>query len=118
MHRVGLIGPGPRQPTKERGGGFAFGRNHADSWRRLENVELIAACDINRDNLNASCDDYGLAGRYRDVREILTVEKLDIVSICTWPVLHAKMTVAAAEAGVKGIYCETRCASAWPRRGG
>ncbi|MDA4129794.1 MAG: Gfo/Idh/MocA family oxidoreductase, partial [Thaumarchaeota archaeon] len=31
---------------------------------------------------------------------------LDIVSICTWPILHKEMTVNAAVAGVKMIWCE------------
>ena len=37
---------------------------------------------------------------------MLTQENLDIVSIATWPHLHAEMVIAAAEAGVKAIHCE------------
>jgi predicted dehydrogenase len=37
---------------------------------------------------------------------MLEKEDLDIVSICTWPPLHAEMTVNSAESSVKGILCE------------
>jgi predicted dehydrogenase len=37
---------------------------------------------------------------------MLAEEKLDVVSICTWPHLHAPMVITAAEAGVAAIHCE------------
>jgi predicted dehydrogenase len=37
---------------------------------------------------------------------MLVRAQLDIVSICTWPHLHAEMVIAAAKAGVKAIHCE------------
>ena len=40
---------------------------------------------------------------YADYRKMLAEEELDIVSISTWPVLHAEMVIAAAESGVKAI---------------
>lgn len=49
---------------------------------------------------------YNVARAYTDYREMLAKERLDLVSICTWPSLHYEMTVAAAEAGVRGILCE------------
>ena len=41
---------------------------------------------------------------------MLAQEKLDIVSISTWPHLHAEMVIAAAEAGVKAVPLQSR----WP----
>lgn len=105
-YRVGLVGTGPKERTKERGGGFAIGRIHAEAWQSLGNAQLVAACDIRPENLAAFADDYGVEGRYTDYRQMLAEAKLDIVDICTWPPLHAEMVVAAAEAGVKAIYCE------------
>jgi len=104
-YRVGLVGTGPKERTKERGGGFAIGRIHADSWQKLERVSLVAACDIRPENLAAFADDYGVTG-YADYKAMLAEARLDVVDICTWPPLHADMVVAAAEAGVKAIYCE------------
>jgi UDP-N-acetylglucosamine 3-dehydrogenase len=36
-----------------------------------------------------------------------------VVSICTWPSLHAEMAIAAAEAGVRAIHCEKPMAPTW-----
>ena len=41
-----------------------------------------------------------------DLLGIFEKEQFDIVSICIWPGLYAEMTVAAAEHGVKAIFCE------------
>ena len=48
-----------------------------------------------------------------DYHEMLARENLDIVSICTWPHLHAPMVIAAAEAGVRAIHCEKPMAPTW-----
>jgi predicted dehydrogenase len=48
---------------------------------------------------------------YSDYREMLTREALDIVSIATPAICHAKMTLAALEAGVKGVFCEKAMAA-------
>jgi predicted dehydrogenase len=51
-------------------------------------------------------NEYSVTNLYTDYHEMLAKENLDIVDVCTWPRLHAEMTIAAAEAGVKGIICE------------
>ena len=43
---------------------------------------------------------------YADYRDMLTQEQPDIVSIATPATVHAEMVIAAAEAGVKAIWCE------------
>ncbi len=105
-YRVGLVGTGPPTRTVERGGGFAIGRVHANAWTAIEQAELVAACDINPDNLDAFCHDYGVDQGFLSYQDMLQRADLDVVSICTWPGLHCEMAVAAAEAGVRGIYCE------------
>jgi predicted dehydrogenase len=37
---------------------------------------------------------------------MLETEELDIISVCTWPPLHAEVTIESAQRGVKGILCE------------
>jgi len=44
---------------------------------------------------------------------MLAQEALDIVSISTWPHLHAEMVIAAAEAGVRAVHCEKPMAPTW-----
>jgi len=94
-YRVGIIGCG------------GMSRAHANAYKALpEMTEIVAAADISEEQLKKFSDDYGIANLYTDYHEMLAKENLDIVDICTWPRLHAQMTIDSAESGVKGIICE------------
>jgi predicted dehydrogenase len=43
---------------------------------------------------------------FADYQEMLREVQPDIVSICTWPHLHAEMVVACAEAGIHAVHSE------------
>jgi len=43
---------------------------------------------------------------YRDWREMLAAEELDIVSVSTYTPAHAPVTIACARAGVSAVFCE------------
>lgn len=96
-YRVGFIGCG------------GISRAHADGYQNARNaqVEFVAGSDISPDGEKARqlADEYGIS-LYADHNEMLEKEKLDLISICTWPRGHCEATVAAAEHGVKGIMCE------------
>ena len=47
-----------------------------------------------------------MSALYHDYREMLAQEGLDIVAVATPPPVHPDMVAAAAQAGVKGIFCE------------
>ena len=100
-----IIGAGRR--GDKRGGAYGIAESHAMGYRgNADKVEIVAAADINAENLTLFCDDYGIPGRYADYRAMIAAERPDIVSVCTWPRLHPEMTIAAAEAGAKGVLCE------------
>jgi UDP-N-acetylglucosamine 3-dehydrogenase len=103
QYTAAIIGCGRR--GQGRGGVFGIGEAHAYAYNQHPRVSLVAAADINNELLQAFCEDHGTRG-YHDYREMLEKERPDIVSVCTWPPLHAEMTVAAAEAGAKAIWCE------------
>lgn len=105
-YRIGIIGTGPKERTKERGGGFAIGRIHADAWAKVSGVSLHSACDINPTNLSAFVTDYHVTYSYLNYHEMLSSGTVDIVDVCTWPGLHSQIVIDAARAGVKAIYCE------------
>lgn len=48
---------------------------------------------------------------YESWRDMIEHEQLDIVSIATYTPVHAEITAACAEAGIKVIYCEKPMAS-------
>jgi predicted dehydrogenase len=79
---------------------------HALGYEQSPDTTIVALSDINLENARAFQAVHGGDQIYADYREMLARERLDIVSISTWPHLHAEMVVAAAKAGVKAIHCE------------
>jgi UDP-N-acetylglucosamine 3-dehydrogenase len=110
--RVGIIGCG--RPRRAEGStGFGQGHIHAAGYEASPDCELVAAADISQDNLDAFCQRHDVPAGYLDYHEMLETEKLDIVSVCTWPHLHAQMVIDAAKAGVKAIHAEKPMAPTW-----
>ena len=79
---------------------------HMRAYRQLGGVEVAAAAEIIPDRLQSFGDEWGIEDLYLDYEVMLEQETLDIVSVCTPPFAHCAPTIAAAEAGVRGIFCE------------
>ncbi len=105
MYRVGIIGCG-RPRLTEGATGFGMSHAHAKGYTASPDATIVALADINPENAQAFQAIHGGERIYTDYREMLATEELDIVSISTWPMLHAEMVIAAAESGVKAIHCE------------
>lgn len=103
--RVGFIGTG-KVPERRGPMGYAMAWQHADAYAKLDTVEMVAAADIVEDHARGFADHYGFNAVYTDYREMLAAEALDLVSICTWPQLHAEMSIACCQAGVRAVHCE------------
>jgi UDP-N-acetylglucosamine 3-dehydrogenase len=105
MYRVGIIGCG--KPWRADGAtGFGMSHAHAEGYRASPDAQIVALADISRENALAFQERHGGDAIYQDYHEMLAAERPDIVSISTWPHLHAPMVVACAEAGVKAVHCE------------
>jgi predicted dehydrogenase len=78
----------------------------AAAARAIPRLELVAGCDIVAEKNRAFRDKWGVVNTHTDYEKMLASEKLDMVAICTPGPLHARMTLAAAQAGVAMIYCE------------
>ena len=91
--KVGIIGTG------------GISAMHIEGYLKNPNVELYAFCDINEAQLKKMADKYGISRTYTDCREMLKLEELDAVSVCTWNSAHAPCTIAALNAG-KHVLCE------------
>ena len=103
--KVGFIGTGK---VPERAGvmGYAMAYRHADGYARLDTVEMVACADLVEENARGFAGKYGFDRTYLDHREMLEAEDLDLVSICTWPNVHADLTIACCQAGVPAVHCE------------
>lgn len=85
-------------------GGIA--RNaHLPGYAKMDNVELVAACDIIKDRAEAAAEEYGIPAVYTDYKEVLEIEGLDAVDICTPNYLHSVIACAALEKGIN-VFCE------------
>lgn len=73
---------------------------------QLAGVEVVAVVDPLEVARAQYQQEYGIAQGFATVEEMLERAKPDLVSVCTWHLLHPGPTMAAAAAGVKGIICE------------
>jgi len=111
--RAGVIGTG-RQSGRTTGA--AISHHHGKGYQALKgDVDFVACADIVRENAEIYAEQFGIpkSGIHTDYKEMLAKEKLDIVSICTWPHLHAPMVIDCAAAKVPAIYCEKPMADSW-----
>lgn len=91
--KIGVIGTG------------SISNVHLSSYQKNPNVEIYALCDINEDRVKAAAEKYGVKRIYTDMHEMLKLEEIDAVSVCTWNSQHAPCTIAALNAG-KHVICE------------
>ena len=85
-YKIGIIGCG----------GIANGK-HMPSLAKLDNVEMVAFCDIIVERAEKAKKDYGTedAKVYTDYKEMLKDESIDIIHVLTPNREHSYMTVDA-----------------------
>ena len=103
--RVAFIGTGKKKPRPDLNGYF-MAYQHAPAYAKLPECEMVACADIVREHAAAFAAEFAIPAVYTDYPTMLREQKPDIVSICTWPHLHAEMTLACIAAGVPAIHCE------------
>ena len=89
--------------------------SHAASYRACERTELVACSDLRPEVMAEVGKQYGVPQdrQYLDYRQMIDVERPDIVSIATQPEGRAEITVYAAEHGARAIYAEKAMAASW-----
>jgi len=87
--RIGLIGCG------------GISGNHLPQIEKAEGGVIHALCDIHPGRLKAAGDRYGVPKerRFTDWRDLIALETVDAVDICTPNNLHVPMAMAAVDAG-------------------
>lgn len=79
---------------------------HAASYPKVHGVDVrmkaVASMDANVGKFAAQ---YGIRDIYRDLKELLADPEIDVVDICTPPVLHRDMVEEVLKAG-KHVICE------------
>ncbi|MEV4973885.1 Gfo/Idh/MocA family protein [Streptomyces scopuliridis] len=86
-------------------GGIARGA-HLPAFRALrDEIEIVAAFDIDEEAVRAFCADGDVPRPYTDLGRMLDEQCPDLVTICTPPVFHREQTVAALRSGA-WVWCE------------
>lgn len=78
---------------------------HLQSYSRNPRVELVAGSSRDEGRRQRFADRTG-ARVYADWRELLQAENPEIVSVASYAPAHAEMTIKAAEAGARVVWCE------------
>jgi predicted dehydrogenase len=70
-----------------------------------DRFKVIAVCDLDPVRRNALADEFGIERRVANFDDLLAMDDLDIIDICTPPMVHYPMLVAGLKAG-KHVICE------------
>ncbi len=85
-----------------------FSRHHLEAWRRIEGVEIVAACDADIERARSvSPRAYGAAA------SMLDIEHPDFLDIVTRPETHVELIRLAAKRRV-AVICQKPLAPSWP----
>jgi len=89
------------------GCGFIANGKHLPNLARMENVEVVAFCDLLIEKAQYSAKTYGTPGALvcTDYHDVITHQDIDVIHVCTPNSSHSEITVAALKSG-KHVMCE------------
>ena len=98
--RIGVVGVG------------LIGKAHLARYEAIEAAEVVAACDVNEQELERVAGEHAIPFTCTDYRRLLERDDVQAVDVCLHNNLHAPVSIAALEAG-KHVYCEKPIAGAY-----
>lgn len=113
IQRVAIIGCGG-QPVSGSATGLEIAHLHWRGYRDTCICKLVAAADADQESAREFAAEYGdEVAVYSDHHEMLAEVRPDLVSVCTWPHLHAPLVLDAIKAGARAVHCEKPMAPTW-----
>jgi predicted dehydrogenase len=87
--------------------GCGIGRSHIAEgyWSYPDKFQVLALCDIDEGRAAKLGDEFFVSRRTKSFEEVLRMDDVDIVDICTPPTLHLAQILAALSVG-KEVVCE------------
>ena len=87
--------------------GGGIGRSHIVEGyaTNKDKFRVIAICDLDAKRRNGLADEFGVERRVENFDDLLEMDDLDIIDVCTPPMVHYPMVMAALRAG-KHVICE------------
>jgi predicted dehydrogenase len=92
--KIGIIGAGGISRSQ-----------HIPGWQRVADAEIVAVCDVNEQAAISTADQNGIPHACADFRELVKIDEIDIVDICTPNRVHTPAALAAFKQG-KHVICE------------
>lgn len=92
--RIGIIGTG----------GISTGA-HIPAILKHPDAEIVAVCDTREEAAKQVADKYGIKHVFTDYNEMIKMEDIDVIDVCTPNYLHADPTIKALNAG-KHVFVE------------
>ena len=96
--RVGIIGAGANTVSK-----------HIPGLLAQPDVEIVSICNRSQESGERVATQFGISQVYTNWLELIHAADTNAIVIGTWPYMHARLTLAALEAG-KHVMCEARMA--------
>lgn len=84
------------------GAGY-FSHFHYDAWNRLEDVQVVACCDLDASKADQIAQQYSIDHAYTDYRRLLDEHDVDFVDIVTRPDTHLPICRDVAGRGLAMI---------------
>jgi predicted dehydrogenase/kynurenine formamidase len=94
--------------TRRRGicvGAGYFSQFHLDAWKRMEDVEIVALCDLNESKARGAAARHEIPHVVKDLTQALKLGPVDFVDIITPPDSHRALVEQAAAEGL-AILCQ------------
>lgn len=85
-------------------GGIAS-RVHLPAYANIEDIEIVAVCDILPDRARDIAEKFNIPAYYTDYKDVLNIDGLDAVDICTPNYWHSIIAIDALEKGLH-VLCE------------
>ncbi len=91
--KIGLIGTG------------GIAQTHMRALAKTDQIQVVACCDIVEEKAIRTAKEFGVPKVFVDYHDLLAMDEIEAVSICTWNQAHAAPAVDALHAG-KHVLCE------------
>ena len=92
--KVGIIGAG----------GIACSV-HIPNYQKIENVRVIAVADIKAEVAENAAEQFNISNVFTDWEDLLKIDEIEAVSVCTPNAFHAEPSIAAMKANCH-VLCE------------
>lgn len=78
---------------------------HLPAYQKMDNVEVVALCDVLEDRLAEVATEFGITQTYTDYKDVLKIDGLDAIDICTPNYWHSVIACEALAGGLH-VFCE------------